>query len=59
MQHLMKEWGYVCSVYNEQAKLWVLFRTKQRDVEAKVADLNEKLGWSYLHFKNGFMDFWP
>lgn len=59
MQHLMNEWGYICSVYNEHAKLWVLFRAKQRDVEAKVAELNSKLGWSYLHFRSGFMDFWP
>lgn len=58
MQHLMKEWGYNCSVYNEHAKLWILFRTKQRDVEARFTELNKKLGWTYLHFKSGFMDFW-
>ena len=59
MQHLMLEWGYSCSVYNEHAKLWIMFRTKQSDVEVKVAEINNKLGWTYLHFKRGFMDFWP
>lgn len=58
MQHLMLEWGYSCSVYNEQAKLWMLFRADSRDIEAKVADINHNLGWKWLHFKVGFMDFW-
>ncbi|MGZ8933271.1 MAG: methyltransferase domain-containing protein [Methylobacter sp.] len=58
MQHLMREWGYSCSVYNEHAKLWVLFRTNLRDMEEKVEELNNKLGWTWLHFKSGFMDFW-
>ena len=58
MQILMDEWGYRCSVYNEHAKLWVLFHESAQAIEAKVAALNKAMGWSYLHFKAGFMDYW-
>jgi hypothetical protein len=57
MDLLMKSWGYDCSVYNEHAKMWVMFRRKP-DAEANVARLNAALGWDYLKFKNGFMDYW-
>jgi hypothetical protein len=58
MQILMESWGYSCSVYNEHSKLWVMFREDEALVEAKVDKLNESLGWQYLHFKRGFMDYW-
>lgn len=58
MQILMKQWGYHCSVYNEHAKLWVMFRQDPAEVEAEVAALNRAMGWSYLHCKSGFMDYW-
>jgi hypothetical protein len=58
MQILMDAWGYTCSVYNEHAKLWVLFREDAATVEAKAEALNRALGWPYLHFKRGFMDYW-
>lgn len=58
MQLLMEQWGYGCSVYNEHAKLWVMFRDDASVVESKVNDLNRFVGWQYLHYKKGFMDFW-
>jgi hypothetical protein len=58
MQQLMLEWGYTCSTYNEHAKMWCLFRTASDAIAAKVSLLNAKLGWEYLNFKVGFMDFW-
>jgi hypothetical protein len=58
MQLLMQQWGYNCSVYNEHAKMWVLFRSRPHDIHSKVSDLNRSLGWEYLHFKKGFMDYW-
>lgn len=58
MQMLMGQWGYSCSVYNEHSKLWVLFREPSADIRPKVDDLNERMGWQYLHFKDGFMDYW-
>ena len=59
MQTLMDSWGYLCSVYNEYAKLWVLFRQKPEEIQPLVHKLNAVLGWEYLHFKSGFMDYWP
>jgi hypothetical protein len=59
MDLLMRQWGYTCSLYNEHAKLWVLFRSDPQQVAARVAALNGFLGWEYLHFKRGFMDYWP
>ena len=58
MQLLMDQWGYRCSVYNEHAKLWVLFRQPPTDIEPAVAALNQAMGWRYLHYKAGFMDYW-
>jgi hypothetical protein len=60
MQILMNTWGYTCSVYNEYAKMWVLFRQKDPgEVQNSVLRLNQLMGWEYLHYKEGFMDYWP
>lgn len=56
---LMEQWGYKCSVYNEHAKLWILLRREPEEVMSAVEGLNRLMGWEYLHFKRGFMDFWP
>lgn len=58
MQILMNQWRYTCSVYNEYSKMWVLFHEDENSVKSKVEILNNSLGWEYLHFKNGFMDYW-
>jgi hypothetical protein len=58
MQILMDSWGYTCSVYNEQSKLWVWFKKNQDEIEPKVTELNESMGWEYLHLKKGFVDYW-
>ncbi|WP_369410420.1 methyltransferase domain-containing protein [Neiella litorisoli] len=58
MALLMKDWGYQCSVYNQHSKMWVLFREPAAEVQPRVEQLNHALGWQYLHFKNGFMDYW-
>jgi hypothetical protein len=58
MQILMDAWGYNCSVYNEHSKMWVLFRQDADLIRSGVAEINRTLGWEYLHFKLGFMDYW-
>jgi len=58
MSILMNVWGYTCSVYNEHSKLWVMFKSPSAIVETKVRKLNNILGFDYLHFKRGFMDYW-
>jgi hypothetical protein len=60
MQILMDSWGYTCSVYNEYAKLWIMFHQKNPDqIRNSVSRLNQVMGWEYLHYKEGFMDYWP
>jgi hypothetical protein len=59
MEILMKQWGYTCSVYNEHSKMWVLFKQDPECVSKEVSSVNKLLGWQYLHFKSGFMDYWP
>ncbi len=59
MDILMRQWGYQCSIYNEHAKMWIMFKRRPEEVEREVARLNKRVGWDYLHFKAGFMDFWP
>jgi hypothetical protein len=59
MDMLMRQWGYTCSAYNEHAKMWAWFKTEPKLIGEKVAELNQSIGWEYLHFKAGFMDFWP
>ena len=58
MEVLMNDWGYQCSVYNEHSKMWVLFRENADAIKSDVEKLNKSLGWEYLHFKEGFMDYW-
>lgn len=58
MQILMDKWGYKSSVYNEHSKLWLLFKKDFREIESKVNQINEILGWDYLKAKSGFMDYW-
>jgi hypothetical protein len=58
MQILMDQWGYRCSVYNPNTKLWVLFKANSDSIRHKVDQLNSSLGHEYLIFKKGFVDYW-
>lgn len=58
MKILMKQWGYYCSVYNEIAKMWFLFKDDTKEISKKVKVINEAVNQEYLKFKVGFMDYW-
>ena len=58
MGKLMARWGYTCSIYSEESQMWVMFKSSPKIISQKVSDVNAHLGWEYLHFKNGFMDYW-
>lgn len=58
MEILINQWGYSCSVYNEHSKMWILFKTNIKEIAEKVEILNKSIGWNYLKFKPGFMDYW-
>ncbi|MBK9764658.1 MAG: hypothetical protein IPO87_15240, partial [Flavobacteriales bacterium] len=54
---LMEQWG-TYSVYNGFSKMWVMFKKSPAEILYSVEDLNNELGWNYLKFKEGFMDYW-
>lgn len=58
MQILMDDWHYTCSVYNEHSKLWVMFKGDAGEIEQVAKQINSLLGWQYLKYKTGFMDYW-
>lgn len=58
MQMLMDQWGYKCSLYNEHSKLWLLFKREPEEIKPIIDQVNKLLGWEYLKFKSGFMDYW-
>ena len=58
MQILMDQWGYTCSIYNEYSQLWIFFKDDPKCIENKVNEFNTLIGWDYLKFKIGFMDYW-
>ena len=59
MSLLMRQWNYECSIYNELAKLWIWFRKDSEQLRTGIDEVNDYFGFDYLHFKSGFMDFWP
>lgn len=58
MDLLMQQWGYTCSVYNENAKLWVMFKEDPKLFYSQINDINKIIGYDYFKFKVGFVDFW-
>jgi len=58
MQILMDDWSYTCSVYNEYSKLWVMFKDDTGGIERAANRINALLGWQYLKYKAGFVDYW-
>lgn len=58
MSLLMKQWGYTCSVYNENAKLWVMFKGDHKLLIDQIKEANKIIGYDYFKFKVGFMDYW-
>jgi len=58
MSLLLEQWGYTCSVYNLESRLWFCFRATVADVDAKVECANRRLNQPVYIHKNGFVDYW-
>jgi hypothetical protein len=58
MELLMEQWGYTSSLYNPSAKLWIWYRSDIEEVRRLADCCNALIGWKYLYFKKGFMDYW-
>jgi SAM-dependent methyltransferase len=61
MEILMKQWGYVASIYSPKAKSWYLFKADCPQLpllQQKVQTINHDLQTDYFHYKRGFVDYW-
>jgi len=58
MSILMKQWGYISSVYCPSSKCWILFKKEPQNLLNKLKVINEEQQNNYLHYKNGFVDYW-
>ncbi len=58
MSILMKQWGFVSSLYSPSAKFWVLFKKEPKDVEEKIQEINRLFQIESLIYKKGFVDYW-
>jgi hypothetical protein len=58
MNILMKQWGFVSSIYSPQAKFWVLFKEEPKDLDVKISYVNTLFQHEILIYKKGFVDYW-
>jgi len=58
MDALFRQWGYRCSVYNVDAKLWLWFKSRPQEVEAAIRRANRRVRAPSYVFKRGFVDYW-
>lgn len=59
MSILFEQWGYLESVYNVEARLWLFFKSRLRDIGKILADANQRQDApQYVHNENGFVDYW-
>lgn len=55
---LMKNWGYVSSIYCKSAKCWILFKKEPNALMDLVDSINSLLQTDYFIYKKGFVDYW-
>jgi len=55
---LMRQWNFSSSIYCPQSKSWVLLRDTIKDIDNKIATLNQELKTDWFYWKNGFVDYW-
>ncbi len=58
MDALFRQWGYRCSVYSVDAKLWFWFKSGLREVESAIERANRRAAPPAYVFKRGFVDYW-
>lgn len=58
MSILLAQWGYIESIYNFEAKLWLFFKPNKLNVEQVVATANNRTDAPSYVYKKGFVDYW-
>lgn len=58
MSHLLQQWGYVSSVYNVDARLWLCFKKMPAVMREQIERANRRpQGHQYI-LADGFVDYW-
>lgn len=58
MGRLFSDWGYRASVYNVQARLWLMYKTLPADFPERLERARHlSVGTEYV-FRDGFVDYW-
>ncbi|AGW91651.1 hypothetical protein N234_16600 [Ralstonia pickettii DTP0602] len=58
MEVLFREWGYQCSIYEVESRLWLFFKRPFEEIKRVVDRANEREGKATYLFKQGFLDYW-
>lgn len=58
MRYLLRQWGYTCSLYNLETRLWLCFKCPPSNIEFAIAAANKRVGKPAYIFKRGFVDYW-
>lgn len=61
MEILMRQWGYVASIYSPQAKSWFLFKENHPSLdrlERVCTEVNREIQSGFFYYKPGFVDYW-
>ena len=55
---LFAQWGYTCSVYNVDSRLWLWFKQPIKNIKECVERANLRPISPFYIFKSGFVDYW-
>lgn len=58
MSILLEQWGYIESIYNVEARLWLLFKPNTLNIEHVVEHANKRENSPSYIYKKGFVDYW-
>jgi hypothetical protein len=57
MELLFERWGFSCSIYDVEARMWFCFKRDPEEVESLFVSKRRLIGRD-LHYKKGFVDYW-
>ncbi|UDM51233.1 methyltransferase domain-containing protein [Cupriavidus sp. MP-37] len=58
MELLFRQWGYQCSIYNVESRLWLFFKRPFEEIKRIVDGANGAEGQVRYLLKQGFLDYW-
>ncbi len=58
MSILFEQWGYQCSIYHVEARIWFWFKSDPDQIEEIVCNANKRPHAPLYLFKRGFLDYW-